>query len=403
MEESAGVTAHFDAPGLRHQARRAGPNGNYWFAVELDGNLKPGQVREVIFWRTSIALFRGKGGQVFALANRCAHRHIRLSTGLVERDCLTCIYHGWSYDGTGRCVQIAHEIGPRQKPLPTIEIRSYPVRVRYGLIWLFPGDPAAAEKVPLPSIPMLEGEAPWPCVPIDMTIRAHFSTIVENGCDFYHAFLHRKYKPFADSHLESFRREGDTVHMSYQSKQGEGWLARLGTPGGGKNLNSMILWYQYPYQGSDMDGKYIQWLFVLPIDEATTRCFYLFLWGPMVVPGLGLNVPFAVRKPILRTINRIYLRPLLCEDKVVLEEEQRAQAGSEPYSSIEVNPIIAAFQHLTLEKWEEYVASERQRLGVYDRRRAQLAAAGAGLRPADIWKQGGVGAEAGAGGHPAPG
>ena len=347
---------------LRIRTRHAGPNGNYWFAVELDENLKAGEVKEVVFWGTSIALYRGESGQVFALENRCAHRHIRLSLGQVEADCLTCIYHGWRYDGGGRCVDIAHEIGPARKPLPRIGVRGYPTRTQYGFIWIFPGDPALAESVPLPSIPVMEGDNPWPCVPIDMTIKAHFSTIIENGCDFYHAYLHRKYKPFSDSHLESYRREGDTVHMAYTSKQGEGWLARLGTPEGGKDLNSMVLWYQYPYQGSDMDGKYIQWLFVLPIDEATTRCFYLFLWGPMVIPLLRLDVPFAVRKPILRAINAVYLRPLLLEDKMVLEEEQSALLSHSTQPSIEVNPIVSAFQKLTLEKWEEYAASEQARL-----------------------------------------
>lgn len=373
------------AADLRAKTRRAGPNGNYWYAVELAENVKAGQVQEVVFWGTSIALYRGHGGEIFALANRCAHRHIRLSIGQVEGDCLTCIYHGWRYDGDGRCVHIAHEIGPSRKGLPNIGIRSYPVRVRYGLIWIFPGDPALAERVPLPSIPVLEGDAPWPFVPIDMTIKAHFSTIIENGCDFYHAYLHRKYKPFADSHLESCRREGDVIHLAYTSKQGEGWLARLGTPQGGRDLNSMILWYQYPYQGSDMDGKYIQWLFVLPIDESTTRCFYLFLWGPMVIPLVRLDVPFAVRRPILRGINAVYLRPLLCEDKLVLEEEQAAMNSPVAHLSIEMNPVISMFQKLTLEKWEEYVASERARLAACERSRSRLASLGAGLQPSDFW------------------
>jgi len=372
------------AANLRVRARQAGPSGNYWYAVELEQNLPKGEVKEVLFWGTSIALYRGESGAVHALANRCAHRHIRLTIGHVDKDCLTCIYHGWRYAGDGECVEIAHEIGPKRKPFPKIEIRSYPVQVRYGLIWLFPGDTALAEKVPLPSIPVLDGEKPWPFVPIDLTFKAHFSMVIENGCDFYHAYLHRKYKPFTDSHLESHRRDGDSILLAYQSKQGEGWLARLGTPKGGKDLNSMDLWYQYPYQGSDMDGEYIQWLFVLPMDERTTRCFYLFLWGPMVIPGIKVDVPFAVRKPILRLINTTYLRPLLLEDQVALEEEQQAVERELDHPSVELNPIIRTFQELTVEKWEDYVLSEQQRMASYPRLRDRLSALGAGLRAADL-------------------
>lgn len=372
------------AANLRVKARQAGPNGNYWYAVELEKNLKKGEVQEVSFWGTSIALYRGESGEFYALANRCAHRHIRLTIGHVDKDCLTCIYHGWRYAGDGECVEIAHEIGPGRKPFPRIEIRAYPVQVKYGLVWLFPGDPELADAIPLPSIPVLDDERPWPFVPLDLTFKAHFSMVIENGCDFYHAYLHRKYKPFTESHLESYGREEDSIQLAYTSKQGEGWLARLGTPKGGKDLNSMDLWYQYPYQGSDMDGNYIQWLFVLPIDQRTTRCFYLFLWGPMVVPGLGIDVPFTVRRPILRLINSVYLRPLLLEDQVALEEEQQAVERELDHPSVELNPIIRTFQELTVEKWEEYLDTERRRMAQFPRLRQRLSAIGAGLRPADL-------------------
>ncbi len=154
----------------RHNlVRKIGMSGNYWYAVEQESNLKRGQAIEVTFWKTSIALYRGQDGSVRALENRCAHRHLRLSEGQVEGNELTCAYHGWSYDGCGKCVNISHELGKASGRMPDIRIRSYPTRCKYGLIWLFPGDPALAGSVPLPSFPMLDELRPWPYVPIDMT------------------------------------------------------------------------------------------------------------------------------------------------------------------------------------------------------------------------------------------
>ena len=43
--------------------------------------------------------------------------------------------------------------------LPKPSIRSYPVKVRYGLVWLFPGNPERAQHRKIPEIPELEGAA----------------------------------------------------------------------------------------------------------------------------------------------------------------------------------------------------------------------------------------------------
>ena len=110
--------------------------------VEYDRAVRPGQAVEVRFQGTSIALYRGRDGRLRALEDRCAHRQLKLSHGVVEGCNLTCVYHGWSYDGGGRVVGVDHDLFGH--PKLKVQIRSYPVQVRYGLIWLFPGDPALA-------------------------------------------------------------------------------------------------------------------------------------------------------------------------------------------------------------------------------------------------------------------
>jgi hypothetical protein len=41
--------------------------------------------------------------------------------------------------------------------------------------------------------------------------------ILENVCDFNHAFLHRKFKPFTDPHLLGTRHEGDIIYVDYET------------------------------------------------------------------------------------------------------------------------------------------------------------------------------------------
>src|SRR5207245_183802 len=81
------------------KARAAGLSPDYWYAVEREARVKPGTVVEVRFWGRSIALYRGTDGVLRAIENRCAHRQLALTLGAVEGNCLTCVYHGWSYDG----------------------------------------------------------------------------------------------------------------------------------------------------------------------------------------------------------------------------------------------------------------------------------------------------------------
>ena len=160
-----------------------------------------------------------------ALENRCAHRHVKLSIGQVTGCTLTCAYHGWTYDADGRLVEVPHELFGRQ--FGKVKIRSYPIRSRYGLIWLFPGDPALADRTPMPEISELEGPDRWACCPIDFTWRAHHSIIVDNVSDFTHAYLHRRYRPFVDAKLSRCETVGNKVELSYDVVVGDGRISKL--------------------------------------------------------------------------------------------------------------------------------------------------------------------------------
>lgn len=94
-----------------------------------------------------MAIWRGHDGQVRAWENRCPHRGMRLSFGFVRENTLTCLYHGWRYDGSGSCVFIpAH---PALTPPKTIKTQVFACAERNGLIWVAPekvsGHPPAVE------------------------------------------------------------------------------------------------------------------------------------------------------------------------------------------------------------------------------------------------------------------
>jgi phenylpropionate dioxygenase-like ring-hydroxylating dioxygenase large terminal subunit len=344
-----------EARNPREKARAAGLHPDHWYAVEYDKRVPAGRVIEVRFWGLSIALFRGTDGTLRALENRCAHRQVKLSIGQVTGCTLTCAYHGWSYDAEGHLIEVPHELFGRQ--FGKVKIRSYPVRSRYGLIWLFPGDPALADQTAMPEIAELEGPDRWACVPLDFTWQAHHSMIVDNVSDFTHAYLHRRYRPFIDAKLSRCETVGNRVELSYELVVGDGRLSKRFVDRKRVRTDHMDLAFEYPYQWSNTGDRIKHWCFLLPIDERTTRVFFLFYFDALKIPFTPLHIPRAVMTPVLYLANRVLIGPLLSEDGIAVEAEQEAYEISKGAAFLEFNPAVTMFQKLIARRWEEYIAS----------------------------------------------
>ena len=352
------------ANNLRQQARAAGLDPDYWYPVAQDKALRPGKVLEVRFWKSSIALYRGRDGRPRSLENRCAHRWVKLSLGNVEGNNLVCGYHGWAYDGGGKVVEMAHDLFG--KKMPSCRISSYPVAVRYGLIWIFPGDPALAEERSIPDIPELESDRPWPCARIDFVCRAHHSLVAENINDFTHAYLHRKYKPFIDARLVRCEDMGDRVLLSYATKTGQGKISRYFVDRSRVSTDQTDLCYEYPYHWANTDSKIRSWTFLLPIDEQTTHAFFLFYFDAIKIPLLPFRIPRWLMNCIIQIGKKLTIRPILDEDVVAIEAEQvayRTYFGERP---VELNPAVPQLQRLTVRKWKEHLARKAPLRGLSD-------------------------------------
>jgi hypothetical protein len=343
-----------EAKNRRQRVRAAGMNPNHWYPVGYDADIAPGDIVEVKFWGKSLALYRGHDRELRCLEDRCAHRQLPLSIGEVQGCRAVCQYHGWKFNGDGKLVDVSHELFG--KKLPRVCVPNYPVKERYGLIWIFPGDPKRADTTPMPHIPELEGGDPWACVPVDFTWQAHHSMIMDNICDFTHEFLHRRTKPFENPHLRSIDVSGDCITVDYDATVGAGPIYRHLINRKSVDTGRIRLGYEYPHQWSNTDDWIHHWCFMLPIDERTTRVFFLFYYKAFQIPGLGLEIPKRYMNWILKVANRIVMKPILDEDKIALEAEQRAYEKYYDAPIAELNPVIDEFQKLTIRRWEEYLA-----------------------------------------------
>ena len=145
-----------EAKNRRQKVRAAGMNPDYWYPAAWDHELARGQVMEVKFWGRSIALFRGEDGALRAVEDRCAHRQLKLSKGVVTGCTLTCAYHGWEYDGDGP-LRPHPARSLRQQGCRRSSSAATPSPVRYGIVWIFPGDAAARHGAHDPRHPRARG------------------------------------------------------------------------------------------------------------------------------------------------------------------------------------------------------------------------------------------------------
>lgn len=135
-----------------------------------------------------IVLFRQSDGQPAALADRCPHRFLPLSMGRMRSGGIECGYHGMTFNGQGQCVRV-----PGQETIPpSARVHAYPVKEHMGMIWIWPGDPAVAETIPVFDLPQYH-EPDWEVVEGEaLAVDANYLSLADNLCDPAHvAFVHQ--------------------------------------------------------------------------------------------------------------------------------------------------------------------------------------------------------------------
>lgn len=293
-----------EATNLRQRVRAAGLDPDHWYAVEYARAVRPGTTVATRFWGAPIALTRARNGTVFAHEDR----------------------------GEGR---------------------PYPVRRRYGLVWVFPGDAARAAATPLPEVPELEGPSPWAYVPIDFTWRAHHSMVIDNLCDLTHAHLHRRFTSFQPGRLLASEADDTRVLLRYEARVGP--LVRTAVA-----PSPMTICYEYPYhwaafEWSGIEGPIKYWTFLLPLDARTTRVFFVMSYDALRIPGLPFRLPRRLVRWALRAVQPV-VRSLLDQDGVALEAEQAGYEAHWAQPVTELNPAVSLLHRLTTRKWEAVLA-----------------------------------------------
>ena len=108
---------------------------NFWYPVCLSKELKD-KAFKATFLGLDFVAFRDSKGEAHCLSDVCCHRGGSLAGGLChsEDDTIACPYHGWRFNGSGKCTQIP-SLGPGSKIPARAKVDSYPVEERYGIVF----------------------------------------------------------------------------------------------------------------------------------------------------------------------------------------------------------------------------------------------------------------------------
>ncbi|GGB94687.1 (2Fe-2S)-binding protein [Novosphingobium endophyticum] len=186
---------------------------NAWYAATWSHDLDDEPLSRT-FHEQPVVIYRGEGGKPIALYDACPHRFAPLSLGRVQGDRIKCGYHGLEFDRKGHCVLNPHGKGVIASAL---NVRSYPLAERYGMIWIWMGDPDRADEDKLPSLPILE-DADFTWVHGRTFVNAHYELVIDNLLDLSHVeFLHPFLASDGNSSRTVFRAEqvGDRVNSYY--------------------------------------------------------------------------------------------------------------------------------------------------------------------------------------------
>lgn len=302
---------------------------NAWYIAAWPADLSTTPIARRIC-NVPLAMYRTLEGEAAAVYDRCSHRAAPMSLGKVTADGLECGYHGVCFDTKGICVRI-----PGQRHIPdAANIRAYSVVERDGIVWIWMGDEARADRSLIPDYPFHNDTDRWPSKQGMMPLKANYTLAVDNLMDLTHvAYVHdTTIGGSANAHVNAKMEQSRTPRGLKFTR----WI--LDTPSS-PTISEMVpfkgnvdRWQEFEYvapaliihyagqvdtgtgayEGGSREGGFaIRFLHGLT-PETETSCMYFF----STANGFGQEDPVNTKRLFEST------HGVFAEDKLIIEEQQ---------------------------------------------------------------------------------
>lgn len=305
-----------------------------WFALLQSHELGRRAPLALTLQGEPLVLFRDAQGKPHALYDRCPHRNVPLSLGKVRRDngTLECVYHGWQFEGDGRCVHVPSKATPIRE---ACHARAFATRERQGMIWVYstPGEVPRCEPYHFAYV----GKPGYTSVVQTVNAKGTLFSTLENALDVPHtAFLHRGLFRSKSRNLPitaKVRRTADRVEVEYHGEpRPEGLVARVLSPSGGMvaHTDRFLLpsIAQVEYRIGDENHLFVDSA-MTPISDFETRIF--------AIVSFRTRIPARLIKPLVKPL----ALQIFKQDAEILEQQTDTilRTGGERFASTDVDVI----------------------------------------------------------------
>jgi phenylpropionate dioxygenase-like ring-hydroxylating dioxygenase large terminal subunit len=172
-----------------------------WYSVARAARVKPRGVIRVWIGAHDLVVYRDGAGVLHAVERACPHLGADLAQATVVDKGLQCAFHQWCWGADGACVAGGGTVR-------SAHIRTYAVRERWGLIWIWAGG-APAYELPMPEP---ENRAHVLRLPAQR-IACHAHVVLGNGLDLTHVVPVHGFRFLEDPAIEPEPPHALSVHI----------------------------------------------------------------------------------------------------------------------------------------------------------------------------------------------
>ena len=290
---------------------------NRWYVIYDSDKLKPGQAVGIRRLGENLVLWRNETGEVSCLADRCVHRGAALSQGQVREGCIECPFHGFLFNGDGRCTRIP--ANGKQAPVPPrFNAKRIHVRDRHRFVWMYwgSGEPSSEE---LPFFNDIDESYSY--TTLESPIAVHYTRAIENQLDVVHLpFVHKKTIGRGGRTLvvgPKILVEGDSLFVWVKNAQdlGQPLPSEADAQFGG--LQDQHLEFRFPATWQNwLTPKFRIFLSFTPVDDGNTlqvmRVYQKFVTFPVLRKLVDATMLWSSRK-------------ILAEDNFIVTRQQPAK------------------------------------------------------------------------------
>ncbi|MEX2151624.1 MAG: aromatic ring-hydroxylating dioxygenase subunit alpha [Steroidobacteraceae bacterium] len=212
---------------------------NAWYVAGRSSEFPANQPKGLKITGRPVLLWRSADGNIASFDDRCVHKRMPLSEGVVLSDgVLECPYHGFCYDSSGKCVRIPSQLDLQ---IPTrAKLRPFPVVEQDGLVWVWPGDAAKIGDAVPPRTPEL-ASPDWTSHMFDpLHVPANYVLLIENLMDITHFY------PLHDGNIGDIEQSKIPIEIVEERLHGVDTVKTVRRVQGYKQPPFMAEWFGYP-------------------------------------------------------------------------------------------------------------------------------------------------------------